>query len=43
MTTSTQIEIYLQQENSVKIENKNGTGDLFTFYQEQKAMHIKNI
>jgi hypothetical protein len=36
MTTSTQIEIYLQQENSVKIENKNGTGDLFTFYQKQE-------
>jgi hypothetical protein len=36
MTTSTSIEIYLQQENIVKIENKNGTGDLFTFYQNQE-------
>jgi hypothetical protein len=36
MTTSTPIKLYLEQQNSVKIETKNGTGDLFTFYQNQE-------
>jgi hypothetical protein len=36
MTTLTPVELYLQQQNSVKIETKNNAKGLFTFYQNQE-------
>jgi hypothetical protein len=34
------IELYLQKQNSVKIENENGTGDLFTFFQNKQNGYL---